>query len=83
MKKISLVAFASLIALSGVAGAQSFDINAMPLSSIPTATDNTATGSIGAPVKKRVVVRDGVKVTQLFTVDQNGDLNIVSEKANQ
>lgn len=80
MKKISLIAIASLIAVSGVASAQSFDINAMPLGQFSSMTDKTATGSIGAPLKKRVIVRDGVNVTQYYNVDENGKVTIVSEK---
>jgi hypothetical protein len=82
MKKISLLALASLIALSGVASAQSFDLNAMPLGQFPSVTDKVSTGSIGAPLKKRVIVRDGANVTQFYTVDDNGDVTVVSEKAN-
>jgi hypothetical protein len=82
MKKISLLALASLVALSGFASAQSFDINAMPLGQFPTVADTVSTGSIGAPLKKRVIVRDGANVTQFYTVDENGDVKIVSEKAN-
>ena len=82
MKKTSLIALSLLIAASGAASAQSFDLNSMPLGQFPSATDNTATGSIGAPLKKRMIVRDGVNVTQLFTVDENGDVRIVSEKKN-
>jgi hypothetical protein len=82
MKKISLIAIASLIAVSGVANAQSFDLNAMPLGQFPSMTDKVSTGSIGAPLKKRVIVRDGANVTQFFTVDDNGDMTIVLEKKN-
>ncbi len=80
MKKISLIALSTLIALSGAASAQSFDINTMPLSQFPSMTDNASTGSIGYPLKKRVIVRDGANVTQFYTVDDNGDVKIVSEK---
>ncbi len=80
MKKISLIALSTLIALSGAASAQSFDINAMPLSQFPVATDMNATGSIGHPLKKRMIVRDGANVTQFYTVDDNGDVKVVSEK---
>ena len=82
MKKISLIALSLLIAVSGAASAQSFDLNSMPLGQFPSITDNTATGSIGAPLKKRMIVHDGVNVTQFFTVDENGDVTIVSEKKN-
>lgn len=80
MKKISLVALGALIALSGAASAQSFDINAMPLGQFPSMTDTVATGSIGNPLKKRVIVRDGANVTQFYTVDDDGDVKVVSEK---
>ena len=82
MKKISLIAAASLIALSSAASAQSFDLNAMPLGQFPSLTDKTSTGSIGSPLKKRIIVRDGASVTQYFTVGENGDVTIVSEKKN-
>ena len=82
MKKISLIALSFLIAVSGAASAQSFDLNAMPLGQFPSVTDKTSTGSIGAPLKKRVIVRDGESITQFFTVGENGDVTIVSEKAN-
>ena len=82
MKKITLSALAALIAFSGAASAQAFDINAMPLSNIPAMTDKASTGSIGHALKKRVIVRDGAKVMQFFTVDANGDVTVVSEEAN-
>ncbi len=80
MKKISLIAISTLIALSGAANAQAFDINTLPFSQIPAMTDNASTGSIGAPLKQRVIVRDGAKVTQFYTVDDNGAVTVVSEK---
>ena len=80
MKKISLIALSALIAVSGAASAQTFDINAMPLGQFPSMTDNASTGSIGTPLKKRVIVRDGANVTQFYTVNDNGDVKVVSEK---
>lgn len=82
MKKITLTALAALIAFSGVASAQAFDINAMPLGNFPAMTDKASTGSIGHALKKRVIVRDGAKITQFFTVDANGDVTVISEAAN-
>jgi hypothetical protein len=83
MKKISLVAIASLLALSGAAGAQSFDINTMPLGNIPSATDNAPTGSIAAKkVFKRQIVRDGARMAQYYTLATDGSAVVVSEEAN-
>jgi hypothetical protein len=83
MKKISLVAIASLIALSGAASAQSFDINTMPLGNIPSATDNVPTGSVAAKkVFKRQIERDGASVVQYYTVASDGSAVVVSEEAN-
>lgn len=84
MKKISLVAMSLLIAATGVAGAQSFDIAAMPLGNIPsTSVDKASTGSIDAPrLQKRVIKRAGPDLVQYFTIDANGKETIVSEKSN-
>lgn len=84
MKKISLVAISLLVAATGIASAQSFDINTLPLSSIPsTSVDKSATGSIDAPrLQKRVIKRAGPDLVQYFTVDANGVETIVSEKSN-
>jgi hypothetical protein len=83
MKKISLVAIASLLTLSSAASAQSFDINAWPLGSIPSATDKTPTGSIAAKkLFKRQIERDGATVTQYYTVAGDGSAVVVSEEAN-
>ncbi|MGL4490669.1 MAG: hypothetical protein ACRCU5_14615 [Rhizobiaceae bacterium] len=83
MKKFSLATLAALIALTGAANAQTgFDLNAMPLGEFPTAVDKTSTGSVGEKLQSRVITRDGVAVTQFFTVDVNGEETIVSEKTN-
>jgi hypothetical protein len=81
MKKISLIALSALIALSGAANAQTgFDINAMPIGNIPGAVDKAPTGSIGVKLQKRVVLHDGVSVTQFFTIAEDGKVTIVSEE---
>lgn len=82
MKKISLVAISLLVAATGFASAQSFDINTMPLGNIPSASvDKASTGSIDAPsLQKRVIKRTGPDLVQYFTVDANGKETIVSEK---
>ena len=84
MKNISLVAISLLVAATGVASAQSFDISAMPLGNIPSAVvDKASTGSIDAPrLQKRVIKRAGPDLVQYFTVDANGVETIVSEKSN-
>jgi hypothetical protein len=83
MKKILLVAIASLLALSGAAGAQSFDINTMPLGDIPAKMDNAPTGSIAAKkVFARTINRDGVSVTQYYTIAKDGSDVVLSETAN-
>ncbi len=83
MKKFSLITLATLVALTGAANAQTgFDLNAMPLGQFPTAIDKAPTGSIGQKLQKRVITRDGQSVTQYFTVDESGEVTIVSEKAN-
>jgi hypothetical protein len=83
MKKTSLVAIASLLALSSAASAQSFDINTMPLGDIPAKMDNAPTGSIAAKkVFERTIKRDGVKVTQYYTIAKDGSDMVLSEEAN-
>ena len=82
MKKLTLVTFASLIALSSAAQAQSFDLNSMPLGKFPSGLDATETGSV-APRKVfiRTIDRDGLSVTQRYTVANDGAVTIVSERA--
>jgi hypothetical protein len=83
MKKTSLVAIASLIALSSAASAQSFDINTMPLGNIPAVTDKAPTGSIAArKVFQRTVKRDGATLTQYYAIAANGTEKVLSETAN-
>ena len=82
MKKFAFVTLSALIASASIASAQSFDVSSMPLGQFPSATDNTATGSIGAPLKKRLVERDGVAVTQFYKLDAKGNAVVVSETAN-
>ena len=82
MKKIVFATLAALISLQGVASAQSFDLNSLPLGQFPTATDSESTGSIGARLLKRVVLHDGASYTQFYTIDADGQENIVSEKKN-
>ena len=83
MKKISFVALASLIALSGTASAQTFDLNAMPLSNIPTRVDKVPTGSIAANrLLVRNVIRHRVSYAQYYTVNDDGSIEVVSEKQN-
>jgi hypothetical protein len=83
MKKLSVFALASFLTLTGAANAQtSFDLNAMPLGDFPVAVDNAPTGSVSEKLQKRIIERDGSKITQFFTVDKNGKETIVSEKAN-
>jgi hypothetical protein len=83
MKRIMLITLASLIALTSAARAQTgFDLNAMPLGEFPTTIDKARTGSIGTHVQKRIIIRDGASFTQFFTVDENGKMAIISEKAN-
>jgi hypothetical protein len=82
MKKISLIAFASLIALSSAAQAQTIDLNSMPLGSFPPNLDSAETGSIAAKkVFIRTIDRDGTSVTQRYTVANDGAVTIVSEQA--
>jgi hypothetical protein len=82
MKKISLAAIASLIALSGSAFAQSFDINSMPLGNIPTAkVDLSETGSIAKDkVLMRKVKVNGETVTQYYTVAEDGSTVVISQE---
>jgi hypothetical protein len=82
MKKFALVTLSALIASASIASAQSFDVSSMPLGQFPSATDNTATGSIGAQLKKRVVERDGVAVTQFYKLDAKGNAVVISEDTN-
>jgi hypothetical protein len=82
MKKFSLIAFASLIALSSAAQAQSFDLNSMPLGNVPQKLDSAETGSIAAKkVFVRTIDRDGTTVTQRYTVANDGAVTIISEQA--
>ncbi len=82
MKKLALVTLSALIASASIASAQSFDVGNMPLGQFPAATDNSATGSIGTPLKKRTVERDGVAVTQFYKHAANGKSVVVFEDAN-
>mgnify|MGYP003526710272 CR=1 FL=1 len=82
MKKFALVTLSALVASASIAGADTFSVTSMPLGQFPVATDNAATGSIGAPLKKRVVERDGVAITQFYKLDAKGNSVIVSEDAN-
>lgn len=82
MKKLALVTLSALIASAPIASAQSFDVGAMPLGQFPAATDNAATGSIGAPLNKRTIERDGVAFTQFYKLDEKGKTVIVSEEVN-
>lgn len=84
MKKISLVAMSLLLAATGFAGAQSFDIGSLPMGNFPAASvDKASTGSIDAPrLQKRVIKRDGPDLVQYFTVDADGNERIISEKSN-
>jgi hypothetical protein len=82
MKKFVLVTLSALIASASIAGAQSFDVGTMPLGQFPAATDNAATGSIRAQLKKRVIKRDGAAVTQFYKLDANGNAVVISEDAN-
>jgi hypothetical protein len=80
MKKFALATLSALIASASIASADSFSVTSMPLSAIPATTDNIATGSVGAPLKKRVIERDGAAVTQFYTVDGKGNAVVVSEE---
>jgi hypothetical protein len=82
MKKFALVTLSALIASASIASADPFSVNALPLGQFPAATDSTPTGSIGAPLKKRTIERDGVAVTQYYKLDSKGNAVIVSEDAN-
>lgn len=82
MKKIALVALSTLIVSASIANADSFSVTSMPLGQFPAGTDNTPTGSIGAPLKKRTVERNGVAITQFYKLDANGNAVVVSETAN-
>jgi hypothetical protein len=82
MKKISLAAIATLIALSSAASAQSFDLNAMPLGKFPNAKlDMSETGSIA---KDKVLIRkvkvNGETVTQYYTVAEDGSTVVISQE---
>jgi ribosome-associated protein YbcJ (S4-like RNA binding protein) len=81
MKRISLAAIASLIALSSAAQAQSIDLNAMPLGSFPTKLDTSETGSIA---KDKVLVRkvkvNGETVTQYYTIAEDGSTVVISQE---
>lgn len=82
MKKFALVTLSALIASASIASADTFSVNSMPLGQFPAATDNNPTGSIGAPLKKRTVERDGVAVTQFYKLDAKGNAVVVSEETN-
>jgi ribosome-associated protein YbcJ (S4-like RNA binding protein) len=81
MKRISLAAIASLIALSSAAQAQSIDLNSMPLGSFPTKLDTSETGSIA---KDNVLVRkvkvNGETVTQYYTIAEDGSTVVISQE---
>jgi hypothetical protein len=82
MKRFPLIAFASLIALSSAAQAQTIDLNSMPLGNFPPKLDSAETGSI--PVKKvliRTIDREGTQVTQRYTVASDGAVTVISEQA--
>jgi hypothetical protein len=82
MKKISLAAIASFLALSSGAFAQNFDINSMPLGNIPAKKlDMSETGSIAKDkVLMRKVKVNGETVTQYYTVAEDGSTVIVSQE---
>ena len=82
MKKFALVTLSALIASASIASADTFSVNSLPLGAVPAGTDATPTGSIGTPLKKRTVERDGVAVTQFYKLDANGNTVVVSEKTN-
>jgi ribosome-associated protein YbcJ (S4-like RNA binding protein) len=82
MKKISLAAIASLIALSSAAFAQTIDINSMPLGNIPTKNlDMSETGSV---TKDKVLMRkvkvNGETVTQYYKVAKDGSTVVISQE---
>lgn len=80
MKKI-LIATVALLSLAGVAQADGFDLNSMPLSGFTPKLDAASTGSI-APGKVfvRKVKHDGVSVTQYYTIAKDGAVEVLSEK---
>lgn len=81
MKRISLVAIASLIALSSAAHAQNIDLNSMPLGNFPTKLDRSETGSIAKDkVLMRKVKVNGETVTQYYTVAEDGSTVIISQE---
>lgn len=81
MKKLSIIVAAALLSLTGLAQAQSFDLNSMPLSNIPSNLDAVSTGSVApAKVLMRTVKRDGASVTQYYTIAKNGAIEVHSEK---
>jgi ribosome-associated protein YbcJ (S4-like RNA binding protein) len=81
MKRISLVAIASLIALSSAAQAQSIDLNAMPLGSFSTKLDSSETGSIAKDkVLMRKVTVNGETVTQYYTIAEDGSTVLISQE---
>jgi hypothetical protein len=82
MKKFALATFSALVASVSVANADQFSVTSMPLGQFPAVIDNAATGSIGAPLKKRTLERDGVAFTQFYKLDDKGNSVIVSEQAN-
>jgi ribosome-associated protein YbcJ (S4-like RNA binding protein) len=81
MKKISLAAIATLVALSSAVQAQTIDINSMPLGNFPTKLDMAETGSIA---KEKVLMRkvnvNGETVTQYYTVAEDGSTVVVSQE---
>jgi ribosome-associated protein YbcJ (S4-like RNA binding protein) len=81
MKRISLIAIASLIALSSAAQAQAIDLNSMPLGSFSTKLDTSETGSIA---KDKVLVRkvkvNGETVTQYYTIAEDGSTVVISQE---
>jgi ribosome-associated protein YbcJ (S4-like RNA binding protein) len=81
MKKISLAAIASLIALSSAAHAQNIDLNSMPLGNFPTNLDRSETGSIAKDkVLMRKVKVNGETVTQYYTVAEDGSTVVISQE---
>lgn len=82
MRKISFAALASLIAISSAAQAQSIDLNSMPLGNVPQKLDAAETGSIASgKVLFRTIERDGVSLTQRYTVAEDGKETVLSEQA--
>ena len=81
--KRTFIAAIALLSLAGVARADAFDVNSMPMPGFTAKTDNAATGSVAAKkVYSRKVTRGGAELIQYYTLSKDGSAKVFSEEAN-